>query len=301
MQLLDDAAGADAPPPEKRRLASLALGFMRYTQAATRSLEKRQAARRKDDMDFPAYVAGIRRSMEEQLEAFKRDWAGAHPKPAAPADAPRHGPEAGAAPEGRENPMHREAAPAARAEAAPVASAPPQASPAQPHADRRQNPVHRETAPAIRAEAAPVASVPPQASPAQPHADRRQNPMHRETAPAEPGSGRSAPPGRSAPSAPPPPSAPLSRDGEKHLMHQEAMRMALEEMALWPGAARRAASPSAADRAAPAPAPALRGERQDPMHRETAAGAPAAPGSAEAGEKNTGASGQGGPAQRRAA
>jgi len=40
--------------------------------------------------------------------------------------------------------------------------------------------------------------------------------------------------------------------------------MALEEMALCPERHVRAPPPSAADRAAPAPAPALRGERQDP-------------------------------------
>jgi hypothetical protein len=42
--------------------------------------------RRKDDLDYPTYVAVIRRPMEEQPEAFKRDWEPTHQKQAAPAD-----------------------------------------------------------------------------------------------------------------------------------------------------------------------------------------------------------------------
>jgi hypothetical protein len=58
-------------PLEKRRLHALAVGFLRFTQTATRSPEKRHTVQRKDDLDLPAYVAGLRRSMEEELEAVK--------------------------------------------------------------------------------------------------------------------------------------------------------------------------------------------------------------------------------------
>ncbi len=78
MRVLHTAGTTDAARPEKRRLASLALGFPRFAQTATRSLEKCQAVRRSDHLDYPTGVAVLRRTMEDALDAFGRDWERAH-------------------------------------------------------------------------------------------------------------------------------------------------------------------------------------------------------------------------------
>ena len=120
MQLLDAPAAADATQSEKRLLAARALGFLRFAQTATRALEKRQAVRRKDDLDYPGYVAAMRRPMEDGPEAFKRDWERTHQPATPPTDPPQPRLAPTAAPGGGQHPMHQFAASPALPEAAPA-------------------------------------------------------------------------------------------------------------------------------------------------------------------------------------
>ncbi len=182
MHLLDTAEAPDATPLEKRRVASLALGFLRFAQTATRALEKRQALRRKDDLDYPSYVAAIRRAMEGEVERFKQEWERSHQPAATPADAPRPGLAGAEMPDGGQHPMQREAARAVKPEAAAAPPTPPPAPPTQRRPEGWQHPMRQLATPAAARDAEAEAAFPPPAQPAQRRPDGRQNPMQREAA-----------------------------------------------------------------------------------------------------------------------